>query len=133
MISVGVSSFLRGVPTLAAVVGERIYQEFIPQHVYTEATKLPCLVHQYPGSLRQPRFCSTDPVVEQTLQVDCYARSPLERDELAALVRAALIDYAGLMGDVQVKHVAWASDFPSTDPEPGLFRVSQFYTVWFVE
>jgi hypothetical protein len=134
MISVGLPTYLRTIAGVTGIVGDRIYYGKIPQHVYNEATKQPCLVHQYPGSIRQALFCGTDSLVDQALQIDCYARVALERDQLARAVRIALIDYSGLMGDVIVKKVLWGdADFPRTDPEPGLYVTSQFYRVWFVD
>ena len=133
MIAQGLFEHLQSDAGVSAIAGDRIFPGFIPQRAYDDATRLPCLVYQFPSSIRQPLFCATDATVAQSTQIDCYARAyPLAR-QLAAAVRDAMIDFAGQMGSVEVKKVLMDTDFDSVDQEPGLFRVTQLYTVWFVE
>lgn len=133
MLITALPTHLRNDAGVGAIVGARIYPQIIPQHVYDEATKQPCLVYQMQSNFRQPLFCGTDSVVQQPVQIDCYAPAYPQAHQLADATRAALIDFSGTMGSVAVKKVLIDAEFDALDEEPGLFRVTQFWTVWFAE
>lgn len=126
-------SHLRADADVAALVGERVFPLMIPQHAYDEATKLPCLVYQRVGTQRLPLFCATDSTVRTNYLVSSYARSYIKAKELADAVRGALIDFTGIMYGVDVKKILSESEQDLDDPEPGLYRVLQTWTIWFVE
>lgn len=120
-------------PVVAGLAGARIYPLMIPQHVYNEATRLPCLVYQRLGVDRRPTFCSSEGLIATTVRIDSYARSLGAAAQLGAAVRESLIDYTGAMGAVTVKKVLMETELDLLDVEPGLYRVSQTYSVWHLE
>ncbi len=125
---------------VAALVSTRIYPLVIPQQVYTEATKQPCLVYTLDTNARHVRFSGSDTLVRGILQVDCYSRSYSVAQDLAAEVRDALLDYSGAMQantspltSVPVQTIHLESETNLMDEEPGLYRVLQRYVVWYDE
>lgn len=137
MIETALVSHLRANAQVAALIGERVFPLMIPQHAYDEATKLPCLVYQRIGTQRTPLFCETDSTIRCSYYISCYARSYIKAKELAAEVRDALMDFTGIMGSgaatADVKKILSESEGDLEDPEPGLYRVLQTWTIWFVE
>lgn len=126
--------FLSGDADVATLVGERVYLQMIPQHVWTDPPKMPCAVYSRVGAQRQPMLCATDSLVQATYQVDSYAIKPEDVVALARAIRRALVDYCGPMGDAVVKAVRLETDADiGPDPTPGLFRRMQQFTVWYVE
>lgn len=114
-------------------IGSRVYPLMIPQHVYDDATKNPCLVYQRSGAARVVKFCNTDELVHSSFQIDAYARSFAAARVLADGVRDALLDFTGTMGTTQVSKCLLDSELDLIDPEPGLYRVSQSWSIWYVE
>lgn len=133
----GFLSAQAGITTLA---GTRIFPLVIPQKVYSEATKQPCLVYSFDAKNRQKRFSGTDSLVASSVQVDCYATTYRQAQLLASAVRAVLLDYAGTWtGNTspQVSHKVQKcfleNEIDLDDPEPGLYRVSQSWAIWYDE
>lgn len=126
--------FLTQTPAIAALVGDRVYAELIPQHVFEGVRKMPCVVFRRDGGVRQVKFCGTDRLVQGQYQVDAYALTYEEKCELADAIRRRMVDYSGPMGSVTVNQVTLASD-PDVgpDPEPGLYRRMQLFQIWYVE
>lgn len=126
--------FLRNVPTVAALVGDRIYPELIPQHLYTEVSRMPCVVFYRAGSDRQPMFCGTDKLVAGVYTIIAKAPHYDVAAKLAGAIRLALVDYSGPMGDAMIQNVlANAETGGNPDPEPGLFNRIETYTIWHLE
>lgn len=133
MIEEGLYSYLRAQVAIAELAGDRVFPLAIPQHHYTEASRLACVVYQRIGVSRQIKFCGTDDFVESTFQVDCYAMTYLKAKQLARAVRLALVDYAGAMGAETVQNVFIQTEFDLDDPDPGLYRISQTYSIWHLD
>lgn len=133
MFETSLVSYLRANAAVAAMVGERVYPLMIPQHVYQEATKQPCLVYQRISTGRQPLFCATDDTIRTIYQVSCYAKTYMAAKLLGDAVRDALMDFTGIMDGTDVKKILSSSEQDLDDPEPGLYRVLQTWTIWFVE
>lgn len=110
------------------LLGDRIFQQRAP-----EGVRGTYAVWQRPGGERQAMFCGTDSTVGGQYQVDIYSRDDVEYLNAARAIRVALVDYCGPMGSVLVKKVLLENDFDSVDPEPGLYRRTQLYTVWYAE
>lgn len=128
MIEQGLFEYLSANAGVSALVDSRIYPSVMKQGV-----DMPVVVFSRIGSQRSRTFCATDSLVLGTFQLDCYDRGYLKAVQLAAAVRSALVDYAGLMGDTTVNQVSLESEFDTDDPEPGLYRVSQTYSIWYLE
>jgi hypothetical protein len=121
-------------------VTNRVYPLVIPQQVYDEATKQPCLVYTMDTDIRQVTQDGTNALVRGALQVDCYSRSYKDAQTLAATVRAALVDYSGVMvaatspiTSTEVNRIHLEGESNLMDEEPGLYRVMQRYAVWYYE
>lgn len=126
--------FLKDKPSVFVVAGDRIFPLMIPQHVYAEASKQPCLVFQRTSGTRSVGFCGTDALVAGGFQLDSYARTYDAAQALADATRKELIDYAGPMGEVEVVATFLESDFDvGPEPDPGLYRVSMNFTLWYRE
>jgi hypothetical protein len=139
MIGEAIHALLSGDAGVSAIAGSRIYPLMIPQHVYGDATKQPCIVYQRVGVARQPLFCGTDRTVNAAVQIDTYARSYERTLTLATAVRDALMDYSGAVSiatspvsSIAIKKILLDSEFDLLDIEPGLYRVSMTYSVWHV-
>lgn len=125
---------------VAALASTRIFPLVIPQKVYSEVTKMPCVVYQFEGKDRQATFSGTGSLIAGSVQVDCYATTYLLSKQLADAVRAALLDQSGLwttndspQAVYTVQKIFIDREIDLDDPEPGLYRVSQQYSVWYDE
>lgn len=117
-----------GVVEAAALLGDRIFYQRARQSV-----RGTYLVWQRTGGERQPMFCFTDGTIGGEYQVDVYGIDDVAFVNAAGAIRRALMDYCGPMGSVEVKKVLLSADFDSVDPEPGLLRRTQIWTVWYAE
>jgi hypothetical protein len=136
MIEEGLFTYLSADTTVAQFVGgpkTRIWPLMIPKHHEGDVDKLPCLVYQRIARFAGSTFCATDDLVSAEFQIDSYALNYLDARRLAAAVRERMVDYTGLMDDVQVDRVSLSTEVDLLDPVPGLFRVSQSYTIWYRE
>lgn len=125
--------FLRNQPAVAALAGDRIYPEMIPQASQSEARKLPCIVYTTTAEARTATYCGTDRLLSAAVQIDLYTPHYDRTRELRAAVRLALRDFRGMMGDTRVRLTRLDSSGGLVEPEPGLFRRSQDWTFWYVE
>jgi hypothetical protein len=111
----------------------RIYPLVIPQHENGDLTMVPCIVYSKVGAARSVRYAATDNLVQATFQVDSYATTYRGAAVLANTVRAGMVDYAGTLAGMAVKIVNLTNEFAVEDPDPGLYRISQSFAVWYVE
>lgn len=128
MIETGIAAYLNADAGLTALVGTRIFPVLAPQGVTA-----PYVIFARAGAARSSTTCGTDKKVAGTWQFDAYAKTYKTAAQIARALRLALIDYTGLMGDTPVDRVFLETEFDLDDPEPGLFRVSQTYTIWYLE
>lgn len=132
--------FMSAQGAITALTSTRIFPVVIPQKVYSDATKQPCLVYSFDAKNRQKRFSGTDSLVASSVQIDCYATTYRQAQLLASAVRSVLLDYAGTwIGNTspQVSHKVQKcfleNEVDLDDPEPGLYRVSQSWAIWYDE
>lgn len=96
--------------------------------------RTPCVVFNRGSVDRQVRYCGTDGVIRTSVTLDCYATSYTAARALARVVRESLIDFRGLLGGLlAVRAASLDNEFDLLDIEPGLFRVSQSWTIWHEE
>jgi hypothetical protein len=126
-----------GVSELAA---SRVYPGIVPQQVSSETTRRPCLTFIVDTESRDIRFSGSDTLVRGGLTVECSSRTYAQSQELAKRVRAALVDYSGLMvantspvTSVRVQHIFLDGEASLIDEEPGLYLVMQRYVIWYDE
>lgn len=125
--------FLRADAAVASFIGDRIYPDRLPQQHPDDPKVMPAAVFQLAGAEYQAKFCETDGLVGGAYQMDIYGA---DRDEVLAAARAIrqrLSDYRGQMGAGRVSKVLLQNQFNGLDPDPGLFRRTQLYTIWFLE
>lgn len=109
----------------------RIFPLLIPQHVRNEAKKVACIVYTVADESDGYTFCGEDGLTKVTYQLDTYAVTEEEAKALGRAVKRALSGYSGLMEGTQVSKILRVSKFNALDPDPGLYRVSQSFDVWF--
>lgn len=119
---------------VAALIGDRIFPQRIPQHVFGATRVMPCAVYQLAGNARQALFCGTDGLAGGAYQIDIYAPILDDVALIADAIRRRMVDYSGPMGTALVSKVLIDNEFDlPPDPDPGLFRRTQLYSIWFLE
>lgn len=127
---------LQNTATAAYLAGtpNRVFPLVIPQTQPRGAPKVPCVVFTTIAVERQQKYCGTDGLVRARVTLDYYAKTYGEATQLAAAGRHALLDYNGMLGGVVfVRHASLDTELDVLDPEPGLYRVSQSWSIWHVE
>lgn len=125
-------------PAIDALVGNgavhRIFPHVIPQKVPDGAAQLPCILYELRSVNRDVGYCGTHRLVRASYQLDAIATSYEASRILAAAIRDALIDFSGLMGGLTaVSTCSLESEFTLQDFEPGFYRSSQSWFIWYVE
>jgi hypothetical protein len=121
-------TYLLAQPDVAAEVGAGMYPLFIPQ-----GHEPPCLVYQQIDADRQPTYDGTSALVQALVQVDCLATRYADARRIADAVRGALVDFSGSMAGTTVRNCFIAADQDLSDIEPGFFRISLNFNLWYVE
>lgn len=111
----------------------RIYPLVIPQSDSSDESQYPCLVFTKIGASRGVTKSGTDTLVNAQYQIDCYATTYKAAGQLADTVRVALMDYNGTISGHEIKTANLESELALTDPDPGLYRMMQTYSIWYVE
>lgn len=131
----GIAGFLLSDQSIADLVADRIYPELFPQRSPGEVeTSVPAACFLRIGGDRQPMFCQTDSLVQATYLIVSQASKYDEAVALNRAIRRKMVDYHGPMGDVTVDGIFLQTD-PSLGvaPEPGLFRRSETFIIWYRE
>jgi Protein of unknown function (DUF3168) len=136
ILETGLRAYLVGLDAITALVAERIYgmvREQGNDQTLPVGAQLPAVLIMRDNSIRQQLFCGTSPLVQTDVQVDSFAMTGDDAWGLAKALRAALVDFNGLMGLTWVDTVHLNNEFPITDPDPGIIRVKQIYTMFYLE
>lgn len=128
MIEESLYSFLSSDSAVSGLVEDRIYGQIAPQK-----SLLPRIVYSRVATQRSQSLCGTDSKVRAIMQIDSYDKTYKGSKTLADVLRHTLSDFTGDMNGTRVSTVSLDSDVDLDDPEPGLYRVSQTYFIWFVE
>lgn len=130
----GFFPFLHAQPAILAAVGDRVFPQIIPQHLFEQDPLMDCIVWRRLGIDTQPLFCGSDDLVRGTFEFDCYSPDYDRACALNDTLRHLLLDYRGLMGTVQVGPILLdTSADAQPEPLPGLFVEAAVYTVWYWE
>lgn len=121
-------AFLSGDTALGALIEGRVFGL-----IQSPDSAQPSIIYARRGTSRTQTHCATDSKVRVTISIDCYDKSYLGVKELADVVRRTLSDFTGDMYGTQVSSVSMDSEEDVPVPEPGLFGVSQVYSIWFLE
>lgn len=127
------AAFLSAAPEVAAIAADRHYLLKIPQQHRDSEPAYPCTVFLTVNVAREGELCGTTDVPTCNAQIDSYALTPEAARALARAIRRAIVDYSGPMGEVVVQRAQITADFDSLDPEPGLYRRTQTFNLWYVE
>lgn len=112
----------------------RFYPLVIPQKNKGGEAATPCVVFTTIAVARQVTYCGTNDLVRSRITLDYYATTYAMARTLADAGRQALLDYKGLLGGVvSVRAASLETDFDVQDPDPGLYRVSQSWSIWHEE
>jgi len=130
-LEVGMQTYLGSVDAIAAICRDRIYGLRRPQQGSPE-DQLPAVMISRTQTTTQKLFCGTDDLWQAEVQVDCFAMGA-SVFKLAKAVKRALVDFSGMMGETTVDEVTLINEFPVDDPDPGVERVTQVYTIFYVE
>jgi hypothetical protein len=137
MLHIGIEhEFVTNATTAAYLAGtpNRVYPLVIPQKVPRGAPQTPCVVYETDGIDRQVTYCGTSGLSRTSMKIDCYAEDYNTAKQVAQAVREVLLDFRGLLGGtVEVRHAALETEFDLQDIEPGLYRISQSWTIWHEE
>lgn len=109
-------------------VGTGIYPLFIPQ-----GSEPPCLIYQQIDADRQKTYDGTNGLVGALIQVDCMAVRYGDARRMADAVRTALVDFRGDMAGTAVRDCSIVADQDLSEIEPGYFRISLNFNLWYVE
>jgi hypothetical protein len=114
--------------TIAAIAGGNVFGM-----VRGRATALPQVLITRTQTTRQVKFCGTSKLVNCDMQIDSFGLKGQDAWGLATALRQGLLDFQGMMGETSINHIFLTNEFPLTDPEPGVIRVTQLYTIWYLE
>lgn len=128
MIEQALRKYLIAAPAVAGLIGERVHPLVIPQ-----GGKTPCITYQRSGSNRHKTTCGTNRLVGARVKLDCYSKTYIQAQALAAEVWQRLRDFSGDMQGVEVSDLSLELDLDLSDMEPGLYRQSQTYLIWYYE
>lgn len=119
---------------LVAMVGQRITAQQITQQESNGPDAYPAVVFQRVGSSEQETLCGTDDFVAGTWQIDAYDPDRDQAVAVAGAIRSAMVHYSGDADGANVNRVRRDSSFDiGPEIEPGLYRRTQTFTIWYVE
>lgn len=108
-----------------AVVGERIFPGMQKGKVY------PSVVYALVSTLRSSTYCGDTRLVAGSFQLDVYARVYSEMVGAADVVRERMLDFKGVVAGTRIRHCTLTTEYDAVDSDPGLFRRTQQWDVWY--
>lgn len=125
--SVDIYELLHEMTEVEAVAGDRIFPSIMKSETY------PAIVFQLVGTSRSEVYCGVIGLVRGSYQVDVYSRAYSETNSLANIVRRNVSPFKGVVAGTRIRHCSLTTDFDSVDVDPGLFRRTQQWDIWFEE
>lgn len=116
---------LHSVPTVEAIVADRIFPSVQKGGVY------PSVVFTLVSTIRSQTYCGDTRLVRGSMQLDMYALKYSEMVTISDAVREAMLDFNGTVAGTRIRHCALTTEFDSVDSDPGLFRRTQQWDVWY--
>lgn len=118
--------------SIAALIGEPDFIRIF-RGVARKGTRTPYLRLGRTSTSGIQGQCGTAGTELAIVQIDTYAKTQDERDQLARAVFLTLRDFSGTIGAVKVKNAIRQNEFDLEDPEPGLYRRLQSWAIWYIE
>jgi len=131
MIEYAVRRQLLDDPTVAAIVGDRIYPLTIPQ-----GEPLPVITYSVVATDEDNQEGDADTLARARVQLDCWATTYKQANDLARAVRLALPTTTGAIGS-GTNRVEGVSIIPIEtgrqlyEPDTGYYRVMLEFYVWY--
>lgn len=128
---------LSGDTDVAALIGEpSLYR--IWRGVNRQNTRTPYLRMQRTTTTGIKGQCGTAGTEFAAVTIDSYAKTQDQRDQLARAVFLRLRDFSGTIpdgngGSIKIKDATRQNEFDLEDPEPGLYRRTQLWGIWYIE
>ena len=117
-------TFLKNEPSVAAVLGDRIY----PRRLQQKAT-LPALTYQRIDTPRTPVHGEKSIFPRPRMQLRIWAKTSKTAWQAADAVRITLDGFRGQMGALTVTRCVIVNEMEDDDPETGLVSVVQDYQI----
>lgn len=129
MIETGLFALLSADSNLEQLIGGRVYPVIVPQN-----SAVPHVCFEQTGREgNDPTVCNVSTSVQKEYEISSRSKSYFEAKEVADAVRVILNNFSGLMGETAVDRVLLQNEQDLFDPEPGLFRVSQTFVIYYQE
>ncbi len=113
-------------PGVTAVVGTRLYPDYLPQGVTYPAVRFE--IDSDGGFKDMDGQGST---IRVEIRTDCVAVTKGGAKAVAEAIKAAMKNFTGLMGSSRIDRVFLETEFSTYEPnlEGGMFRASQAWTL----
>jgi hypothetical protein len=123
-ISEALRAFLLAQPSIAALVGTRIYPQVLPQK-----PAYPAITYAQVSGIRVRGLDGPTGRARPRIAVNSWGASHREMDAVASAVRAALDGYAGPMGDLVVDSAVLDNEIEFFEEDAGVHRKLQDYII----
>jgi hypothetical protein len=108
-----------------ALVGERIFPSLQKGRVY------PSVVYYLVSTFRDRTYCGDTRLASGSFQLDVYARQYSEMVSTADAVRERMLDFTGVVAGTRIRQCTLTTEYDSVDSDPGLFRRTQQWDIWY--
>jgi len=112
-------------PAVAALAGDRVYSEVLPQ-----APKTPAVVFAVVSADEDVSLDGPTGVRRASLAVDSWAEKRADASALGIAVKRVLSGHSGAAAGFEVQSCFFVTERWAFDPESALYRTSQDYEVW---
>ena len=109
-------------------LGGAFFPQFIPQ-----GRTPPAAVYTVIDRTRQVTYAGTGSLVSSLVNIDVVAKRYELARGLADQIRSSLVDFKGDMQGTQVQGCFINADQDTSDMEPGFFRVTLTFNLWYLE
>lgn len=94
---------------------------------------LPEILFSRITTLRRETYCGQDGFVNVEFQFDVFGAGKTSAITLGKQLRQTLRNFRGTMGDVPVGPVFLTNEGETADVEPGTYRVTHTFNIWYQE
>ena len=100
IIGVAIRTRLLNVTAVTSLVSTRIYPQVLPQ-----GCTLPAVRYSLVSSSRETLVGGVSGFADSTVQVDAYAETYLDAQNVAEQIKLALMDWAGTSSDIEIRNI----------------------------
>ena len=121
--------FLRNhVISEVSALGGAFFPQFIPQ-----GRNPPAAVYTVIDRTRQVTYSGTGELISSLVNIDVVSKRYDQAREIANEIRSSLVDFKGDMQGTHVEGCFVNADQDTSDMEPGFFRVTLTFNLWYLE